>query len=180
MALPILPLLVGAAAVYALNRLTSKLAAQPAIAGPFVRQRLQALRSRPLPPELAVPTPRPDVWGENGYLSQPRYQVLYKPLLLQGHATWGLVYQYESTHDGEGPDTVASYAWLDARGELQTRRLKESYDGMHAALSQGKGDIILDMDAHLEADKVILVLHDLASGQHILYEALHAAPARGT
>lgn len=180
MALPLLPLLAGAAVVYAVSRLSAKLEAQPAIAGPLVRRRLQELRRRPLPPELAVPTPRPDVWGGNGYLAQPRYQSLYKPLLLQGHAAWGLVYQYESTHDGEGPDTVASYAWLDARGELQTRRLKESYDGMHAALSRGKGDIILDVDAELEADKVILVLHDLASGQHILYEALHAAPARGT
>jgi xanthine/CO dehydrogenase XdhC/CoxF family maturation factor len=177
MAFPILPLLAGAAAVYLVKRMTSKLEQQPAVAGPLVRRRLQELSTRPLPPELAVPTPRSDVWGERGYLSQPRYQSLYKPLLLQGHATWGLVYQYESTHDGEGPDTVASYAWLDARGELQTRRLKESYDGMHAALSQGQGDIILDMDAHLEADKVILILHDLASGQHIIYEALQAAPA---
>ena len=180
MAFPLLPLLAGAAVVYMVSRLSSKLEQEPAIAGPLVRRRLQELRRRPLPPELAVPTPRPDVWGENGYLAQPRYQALYKPLLREGHATWGLVYHYESTHDGEGPDTVASYAWLDARGELQTRRLKERYDGMHAALSQGKGDIILDMDAHLEADKVILILHDLASGQHIIYEALHAAPKKGT
>ncbi|OJT19888.1 hypothetical protein BO221_32290 [Archangium sp. Cb G35] len=180
MALPLLPLLAGAAVLYVVKRMSSTGEPKPATAGPLVLRRLQELRSRPLPPELAVPAPRPDVWGENGYLSQPRYQSLYKPLLLQGHATWGLVYQYESTHDGEGPDTVASYAWLDARGELQTRRLKESYDGMHAALSQGRGDIILDMDARLEADKVILILHDLASGQHIIYEALHAAPTRGT
>ncbi|MCY1077053.1 hypothetical protein [Archangium lansingense] len=144
-----------------------------------MRQTLEKLRARPLPPELVVPTPRPDVWGEKGYLSQPRYQALYKPLLLEGYATWGLVYQYESIHDGEGPDTVASYAWLDDRGELQTRPLKEIYDGMHAALSQGLGDIILDMDARLEADKVILILHDLTSGEHILYEALHAAPVSG-
>ncbi len=179
MPFPLIPLMAGAAVVYLASRLTSKLAQQPAIAGPLVRQRLQALRARPLPPELAVPTPRPDVWGEKGYLSQPRYQALYKPLLLRGHVTWGLVYHYETSHDGEGPDTVAIYAWLDERGELQTRRLKESYDGMHAALSVGKGDIILDMDAHLEADKVILMLHDLASGEHIIYEALQAAPASG-
>lgn len=179
MAFPILPLLAGAAVVYMVTRLSSKLEQQPAIAGPLVRRRLEELRRRRLPPELAVSTPRPDVWGENGYLSQPRYQALYKPLLLEGYATWGLVYHYESSHDGEGPDTVASYAWLDARGELQTRRLKESYDGMHAALSQGQGDIILDVDAGLAADKAVVILHDLGSGQHIIYEALHAAPASG-
>lgn len=179
MAFPLLPLLAGAAVVYLVTRMSPKLEQQPAIAGPLVRQRLEELRRRPLPPELAVPTPRPDVWGKNGYLAQQRYQALYKPLLLEGHATWGLVYDYKSTHDGEGPDTVASYAWLDARGELQTRRLKESYDGMHAALSQGRGHIILDMDADLEADKVIVILHDLGSGQHIIYEALLAAPASG-
>jgi hypothetical protein len=97
MAFPLIPLLAGAAAVYLVKRMSSKWEEKPAIAGPLVRQRLQELRTRPLPPELAVPTPRPDVWGENGYLSQPRYQALYKPLLLGGHATWGLVI-YEALH----------------------------------------------------------------------------------
>ena len=30
-----------------------------------------------------------------------------------------------------------------------------------------------------KADKVVVILHDLASGQHIIYEALRAAPASG-
>ena len=177
MAFPLLPLVAGVAALYMLKRMTSKLEEQPAIAGPLVRRRLEKLRFR-LPPELAVPTPRPDVWGTRGYLSQEHYHARFKPLLLEGHATHGLVYHYESTHDGEGPDVVASYAWLDARGGLQTRLLKESYDGMHAALSQGRGGMVIDMDANLEADKVIIILHSLASGDHIIYEALQAAPER--
>jgi len=56
--------------------------------------------------------------------------------------------------------------------------LKESYDGMHAALSQGRGDMVIDMDANLEADKIITLLHSLASGEHVIYEALLAAPER--
>lgn len=172
MPIPFLPIVAGLAAAYMINRLTSKLGDAPASAGPQVRQRLEELRARPLPPSLAVPTPRPDVWGERGYLAQPRYATRYKPLLLNGYATYGFVYHYHSVHDGEGPDTVASYAWLDERGELQTRRLKESYDGMHAALSVGQGDMVIDMDAGLEQDKVIIILHSLATGDHVVYEAL--------
>jgi hypothetical protein len=172
MAISFLRVVVGLAAVYGVNRLLSKQAEAPALAGPLVRRRLQALRARRLPPELAVPTPRPDVWGERGYLSQPRYHARYKPLLLEGYATHGFVYQYQSEHDGEGPDVVASYAWLDERGELQTRKLKESYDGMHAALSMGRSDMVIDMDASLDQDKVIVILHSLASGEHVIYEAL--------
>jgi hypothetical protein len=170
MAIPFLPIVAGLAALYVLKRLAGD--EGPALAGPLVRRRLQELRARPLPPALAVPTPRPDVWGERGYLSQQRYAERYKPLLLNGYATYGLVYQYQTEHDGEGPDTVASYAWLDERGALQTRRLKESYDGMHAAYSVGQGDMVLDMDAGLEQDKVILILHSRASGEHVIYEAL--------
>jgi hypothetical protein len=177
MAFPLLPIVAGLAALYMLTRGTSKLEAQPAIAGPLVRRRLQALRARPLPPELAVPTPRPDVWGEKGYLSQERYHTRFKPLLLEGHATYGLVYQYQSERDSEGPDVVASYAWLDERGELQTRRLKESYDAMHAAYSMGKSDMVIDMDASLDQDKLILILHSLASGEHVIYEALRTGHA---
>ncbi|HEX8436307.1 hypothetical protein, partial [Archangium sp.] len=171
-AFPLLPIAAGLAALYVVRRLSSTLEGRPAVAGPGVRRRLEALRARPLPPALAVPTPRPDVWGEKGYLSQERYRTRFKPLLLQGYATYGLVYQYQSEHDGEGPDVVASYAWLDERGEFQTRRLKESYDGMHAALSVGRGSMVIDMDAGLEQDKVIILLHDLASGEHVIYEAL--------
>ncbi|WP_309897309.1 hypothetical protein [Archangium sp.] len=170
MAIPFLPIAAGIAALYLLKRLAGE--PGPAPAGPLVKRRLQELRARPLPPALAVPAPRLDVWGERGYLSQPRYAERYKPLLLNGYATYGFVYQYQTEHDGEGPDTVASYAWLDERGELQTRRLKESYDGMHAALSVGRGDMIIDMDAGLEQDKVVIILHSLTSGEHVIYEAL--------
>jgi hypothetical protein len=43
---------------------------------------------------------------------------------------------------------------------------------MHAALSVGRGSMVIDMDAGLEQDKVIILLHDLASGEHVIYEAL--------
>jgi hypothetical protein len=180
MPFPLLPLAAGLAALYMLKRLSSSgLDDLPALAGPRVRRRLEELRARPLPPELAGPTPRPDVWGQRGYLSQPRYQDRYKSLLLNGYATYGFVYHYQSVNDGEGPDVVASYAWLDARGDLQKRRLKESYDGMHAAYSVGRGDMVIDMDAGLDQDKVIIILHDLASNGHVIYEALQAAPEEG-
>jgi hypothetical protein len=170
MPIPFLPIVAGMAALYMLKRMAGD--GGPALAGPLVRRRLQQLRARPLPPALAVPTPRPDVWGERGYLSQQRYAERYKPLLVNGYATYGFVYQYHTENDGDGPDTVASYAWLDERGELQTRRLKESYDGMHAAYSVGQGDMVIDMDAGLDQDKVIIILHSLASGAHVIYEAL--------
>jgi hypothetical protein len=170
MAIPFLPIVAGIAALYMIKRMAGD--GGPALAGPLVRRRLKELRARALPPALAVPTPRPDVWGERGYLSQQRYAERYKPLLVKGFATYGFVYQYHTENDGDGPDTVASYAWLDERGELQTRRLKESYDGMHAAYSVGQGDMVIDMDAGLDQDKVIIILHSLASGEHVIYEAL--------
>jgi hypothetical protein len=179
MAFPLLPIAAGLAALYVIRRLASKQEEKPVVVDAGVRRRLDELRAHPLPPELAVPTPRPDVWGERGYLAQERYRARFKPLLLNGYATYGFVYHYHSVHDGEGPDVVAHYAWLDERGELQTRQLKESYDGLHAAYSQGRGAMVVDMDAGLEADKVIIILHGLASGEHVIYEALLAAPESG-
>lgn len=38
--------------------------------------------------------PRKDVWGETGYLNQPRYHSIIKPMLLRGYATVGFVYAY--------------------------------------------------------------------------------------
>jgi hypothetical protein len=155
-----------------LSSLLSSLASGRAPPGPQALERLQALRERPLPPELAVAPPRPDVWGERGYLSQPRYQSQYKPLLIRGFATWGFVYHYESSADTDGYDFSASYAWFDAEGNLQTRHLKDGYDGMHAALSRGQGTMVLDMDAELGKDVELVILHDLRTGEHLPYKAL--------
>ncbi len=146
--------------------------------GPLSLARLQTLRDRPLPPELAVAPPRPDVWGERGYLSQPRYQSQYKPLLIHGFATWGLVYHYDGHADTEGYDVTASYAWLDAEGNLQTRHIKEGYDAMHAAYSRGQGSMVLDMDAELNENVELVILHDLRTGEHIPYRALRTQPER--
>ncbi len=147
-----------------------------AIPGPQTLARLQQLRSRPLPPELAAAPPRPDVWGERGYLAQPRYQRQYKPLLLHGFATWGFVYHYDGEASGGEYDFTASYAWLDAEGELQVRHLKDGYDALHAAYGRGLGDIVLDMDAEFKKDLELIILHDLRTGEHIPYRALRAEP----
>jgi len=146
------------------------------IPGPVTRARLRKLRERPLPPELAVAPPRPDVWGERGYLAQPRYQSQYKPLLTHGFATWGFVYQYSSSAGGEDYDFTASYAWLDAEGKLQVRHLQDGYDAIHAAYGRGLGSIVVDMDAELGQDVELVILHDLKTGEHIPYRALRAHP----
>jgi hypothetical protein len=39
--------------------------------------------------------------------------------------------------------------------------------------------MVIDMDAGLDQDKVIIILHDLASNGHVIYEALQAAPEEG-
>ncbi len=150
------------------------------IPGPRTLARLRKLQHRPLPPELAAAPPRPDVWGERGYLSQPRYQQQYKPLLLHGFATWGFVYQYSSSAGGEDYDFTASYAWLDAAGELQVQHLKGGYDAIHAAYGRGRGDIVVDADAELREDLELIILQDPKTGEHIPYQALRAKPELDT
>jgi hypothetical protein len=145
--------------------------AVPASALVMLEQALQ----RPLPPELAAPPPRPDVWGTRGYLAQPRYEALYKPLLVHGQVTRGIVYRYEFSND-DGCDAVADYVWLAGPGQLRTEHIRESYDGLHAAYGAGMGDIILDADAGLKQDKVLTILHD--GNRHLVYEALRTGPDR--
>jgi hypothetical protein len=123
-----------------------------------------------------VAPPRPDVWGERGYLSQSRYQSQYKPLLTHGFATWGFVYNYSSSAGGEDYDFTASYAWLDAEGQLQVRHLQGGYDAIHAAYGRGLGDIVVDTDAELGEDVELVILHDLKTGEHLPYRALRAEP----
>jgi hypothetical protein len=130
------------------------------------------LRRRPLPPELARPVPRVDVWGRQGYLSQPAYHARFKPLLTHGFATWGLVYQYEGEGDADGRDVVACYAWLDARGKLRTCRIRESFDPMHAIYGRGQGQMLLDTDASLDLGKELVIVQDPVGPDHLLYEAL--------
>lgn len=131
---------------------------------------LQEAQRQPLPPELAAPTPRPDVWGTRGYLSQPRYEALYKPLLIHGEVTRGIVYRYSDSGDSDGRDVSASYAWLAGPGHVRTEHLKESYDPLHAAYGAGQGDMLLDVDASMELGRVLTIFHE--GGRHVIYEAL--------
>jgi len=163
-----------------LSQLLSSLSQGAAPPGPQALARLRELQHRPLPPELTAAPPRPDVWGERGYLSQPRYQHQYKPLLRHGRATWGLVYHYSSSGGGEDYDFTASYAWFDARGELQVQHLKGGYDAIHAAYGRGQGDIVVDMDAELKEDLELVILQDPRTGEHIPYRALRAEPGLDT
>ncbi len=144
--------------------------------GPQALARIRELQDKPLPPELAVAPPRPDVWGERGYLSQERYRSQYKPLLTHGFATWGLVFHYQADGDADGRDVVASYGWLDAEGTLQTRHIKEGFDPIHAIHGSGQGSIVLDVDAMLDANVALVILHDLKTGEHLPYRALRAEP----
>lgn len=149
---------------------------ESAAPSPQALERIRQLRDEPLPPELAVAAPRPDVWGRAGYLAQEHYQQKYKPLLTHGFATWALVFHYEGSGDADGRDVVASYGWIDAAGELQTRHIQEGFDPIHAVYGSGQGSIVLDVDAMLDADVERVVLHDLKTGEHILYRALRTGP----
>jgi len=133
---------------------------------------LERLRRRPLPPELAGPVPRVDVWGRRGYLSQPAYHARFKPLLTHGFATWGLVYQYESEGDADGRDVVACYAWVDAHGQVRTCRIRESFDPTHAIRGSGQGQMLLDVDARLDLGRELVIVQDPGGLDHLLYEAL--------
>jgi hypothetical protein len=133
---------------------------------------LEQLRQRPLPPELAGPVPRGDVWGRQGYLSQPAYHARFKPLLTHGFATWGLVYQYEAEGDADGRDVVACYAWVDAHGKVRTCRIRESFDPTHAFRGSGQGQMVLDVDARLELGRELVIVQDPVGPDHVLYEAL--------
>jgi hypothetical protein len=135
----------------------------------------RALR-QPLPPELAGPPPRPDVWGTRGYLAQPRYEILYKPLLVHGEVTRAIVYRYRGDSDPDGRDVDCSYGWYVAPGRVRTVRVRESFDALHAAYGAGQGDIVLDIDADLRSGKVLTLLHK--GSQHLIYEALRTDPSR--
>ncbi|HYO69385.1 MAG TPA: hypothetical protein VEU33_25240 [Archangium sp.] len=144
--------------------------------GQLRRRLLELKETHPLPPELAGPVPRKDVWGETGYLNQPRYHSVIKPMLLRGYATVGLVYSYQHTGGGEDHSVTAEYAWLDARGNLRTDVLHEEFDGFHAALSSGRGEIVFSIDAELGPGKVITLLHHPDMEMHMIYEAVRADP----
>ncbi|HEX8701390.1 MAG TPA: hypothetical protein VF815_21365 [Myxococcaceae bacterium] len=137
-------------------------------------ERLEEALKLPLPRGLAVPAPRPDVWLSRGYLAQYRYATQYKPLLMHGRVTRGIVYQYESSADPDGCDTTARYAWFERPGELRDARLRESYDGLHAALGRDKAldtkVLLVDMEAHLRLGRVVTIVHD--ESQHVIFEAL--------
>ncbi len=142
-----------------------------------LRRRLLELKeSHPLPPELAGQVPRKDVWGETGYLNQPRYHSVIKPMLLRGYATVGFVYSHHLSRDGGDHSVTAEYAWLDERGVLRTDVLHEEFDAFHAALSSGRGDIVFSVDAGLAPGKVITLLHHPEKDMHMIYEALGADP----
>jgi hypothetical protein len=135
---------------------------------------LERALQQPLPPELAAPPPRPDVWGTRGYLAQPRYEALYKPLLLHGQVTRGVVYRYEGSTDPDGRDVSFDYAWYVGPGRVRTVHVDESFDGYHAVFGAGQGNIVLDVDADLGLGKVLTLLHD--GSRHVIYEALRTDP----
>ena len=142
-----------------------------------LEQRLRELRqARPLPPELAVAPPRPDVWDTTGYLRYEHYRSLLKPLLLHGFATPGLVYDYEELPDTEGHTVGASYAWLDEDGQLRTHSIREEFDPMHAAMASGIGNMLVSVDAELALGKPITILQAWGSDLHVIYEALKVNP----
>ena len=146
------------------------------LAGQLRRRLLELKETHPLPPELAGPVPRKDVWGETGYLNQPRYHSVIKPMLLRGYATVGWVYAYQHSGGGEDHSVTAEYAWLDERGNLRTDVLHEEFDGFHAALASGRGDIVFSIDAELGPGKVITLLHHPDMEMHMIYEAVRADP----
>jgi hypothetical protein len=148
-----------------------------ASSGKSLEQRLIELgQQRPLPPELAVAAPRPDVWGTTGYLRYEHYRTLLKPLLIHGFATTGLVYDYEELPDTDGRTVGASYAWLDPNGLLRTHALREEFDPMHAAMASGIGTMVVSVDAELALGKPLTILQDPGSELHVVYEALKANP----
>jgi hypothetical protein len=138
------------------------------------REVLEQAQRQPLPPGLEASAPRPDVWGQKGYLAQPRYEALYKPFLIHGDVTRAVVYRYKGDSDPDGRDVDFDYAWYVGPELVRTVHVRESYDALHAVFGAGKGDIVLDMDARLELGKVITLLH--YGGQHLIYEALRTDP----
>lgn len=141
-----------------------------------LQQRLiQLLEAQPLPPELVVAAPRPDVWGTTGKLGLAEYHSRFKPLLLNGFATTGLVYDYKDWGDADERTVHASYAWLDQHGRLRTHLVREEYDphvGWNASRSTG----LVDIDAELSLNKAVTIVQDLHSGLHVIYEYLRVNP----
>jgi len=140
------------------------------------RKLLELKETHPLPHELAGRVPRKDVWGETGYLNQPRYHSVIKPMLLRGYAAVGFVYNHHLTRDSGEHTVVAEYAWLDERGNLRTDVIHEEFDAFHAALSSGRGDMVFSVDAGLAPGKVITLLHHPEMEVHMIYEAVCADP----
>jgi len=139
------------------------------------RRLAQLLESRSLPPELAVAPPRPDVWGTTGKLGLEESRSRFKPLLLHGFATVGLVYDYKSWGDADERMVHASYAWLDPNGRLRTQLVREEYDP-HVAWNPGRSTGLVDVDAELAANKVVSIVQDLQSDLHVIYEYLRVNP----
>ena len=141
---------------------------------------LSALRAADVgepPPELRGAPPRPDVFSGRGYLEQARYRSAYLALLQNGHVARSLCTRYRSWSDSEGPDVEFEYAWVDHLGEVHRQSRKESYDAMHAGLSVGKGNIVIDMDAGMKEGRVVTVVYD-GRGEHVIYEALRIDPPK--
>jgi hypothetical protein len=139
------------------------------------RRLARLLATRPLPPELEVAPPRPDVWGTTGKLGRKEQHSRFKPLLLNGHATTGLVYDYKSWGDADERTVHASYAWLDRNGRLQAHQLREEYDP-HVGWNANHNTGLVDIDAELDLDKVVTIVQDPSSGLHVIYEYLRVNP----
>lgn len=129
----------------------------------------------PLPPALREPPPRRGPF-RGGYLEQSQYRMTALPLLIHGVATRGLVVEYDRTSDGEGPDIDFAYAWRDESGRIYLQEGHESYDAMHAALSQGEGQMLLTLDGGFEMGAAITIVYDPHDpSRHVVYDALLVA-----
>lgn len=129
---------------------------------------LRLLQKRPIPPEFAQRPPHPDIWA-GGYAMHSR------SLPVSGEAYWGRVHLHNVWRDPEGPDVSWGISWLDAQGALHSDGGFESSDAVHAALSRGKGEPVLSMDAALHLGKELVILQDPHCPEHAIpFESLCA------
>jgi hypothetical protein len=132
--------------------------------------RVRLATAGPLPEALRSEPPRPDAFSDRGYLAQTRHCAKYLPLLCHGRATRGVCSGYRSRNDGEGNDVRWEIAWLDEEDRVRRVAGKESYDPMHAALANGQGEIVVDMDAGLRLGELITVVYQ--ERDWVIFESL--------